>query len=525
MWVINFVKASFEQQPIFNIIFGRRVREMQQVTTSRNTRHGLQANLRRLAIAICTLAITVNAFAGDPVTLVDREPDFSIDGWANQEATDFTFLSSYIVVDVSFDSDVRIDSITTYYDAIVDWTTLNNPTAVLNIFMAPLSSADDPTMGMSVPITIDGNGFFHTITASDLDLVLPAGDYWIGLTPIVDASVGQNFNLRSTSVGFAGNSFWRNPSNFFSNGTDWVSSATDGFGDVFEQRGSMTIEGAIAEAIVTVTGGDLLVDGSCEDDTVVISPTAVAGEVLVNVNGNIQTVSGVTSIEVRGNEGNDSITVNGRLPSSLFGNEGDDTIIGSAGPDYIEGGIGSDNLNAREGEDTIYASAPGVADTAGNTIQGGRSNDEIFGSSFKDTIFGGEANDTIFAFAGDDDIFGGQGADTIFAGDGNDVIRAGESNDEVYGQNGNDTIIGGLGFDLLFGGNGNDIMTGGDGQDTLNGGAGSDTLSGNNNNDVLNGGAGNDTLTGGLQNDTLNGGPGIDTATDTGENGETGIEN
>ena len=230
---------------------------------------------------------------------------------------------------------------------------------------------------------------------------------------------------------------------------------------------------------VTVTNGKLLVDGSDNDDTIIISPAADVGVVLVNVNGNTQTVSGVTSIEVRGNEGDDTITVNGRLPSSLFGNEGDDTIFGSAGPDYIEGGIGADNINAREGQDTIYASAPGLADTAPNTIQGGRSNDEIFGSQFSDTIFGGEANDTIYAFAGADEIFGGQGADTIFAGDGNDVIRAGESADTVYGQNGNDTIIGGLGFDLLFGGNGDDVITGGDGQDTLNGGAGSDILSGN----------------------------------------------
>ena len=474
------------------------------------------------AIAVC---FSASAFAGDPVVLIDRAPDFAEDGWANQEATDFPFLSSYIVVDVNFASDVRIDSITTYYDAFFDWSTLSNPTAILNIFMDPLTAADDPTIGMSVPVTITNDGVTHTITASDLDLVLPAGDYWIGLTPVVDAVVGQNFNLRSADVGFAGNSFWRNPSNFFGSGTDWISIAADGFGDVFEQRGSMTILGTSTEATVTVIGGSLLVDGSCFDDTIIISPTAVVGDVLLNVNGDVQTLSGITSIEVRGNQGDDNITVNGRLPSRLFGNEGDDTIVGSAGPDYIEGGIGADNLNAREGLDTIYASAPGLADTAGNTIQGGRSNDEIFGSNFKDTIFGGEANDTIYAFAGDDDIFGGQGADSIFAGDGDDVIRAGESNDEVYGQNGNDTIIGGLGFDLLFGGNDNDIIVGGNGQDILNGGPGNDTLSGNNNNDVLNGGSGDDILTGGLQNDTLNGGPGIDTATDTGENGETGIEN
>ena len=198
----------------------------------------------RIALAMVLATVTFamkfpcNAFAGDPVVLVDRVPDLAEDGWANQEALDFPFLSSYIVVDVSFDSDIRIDSITTFYDAEFDWTSLNNPTAILNIFMAPLSSADDPTMGIPVPVSITGNGIAHAITATDLDLVLPAGDYWIGLTPVVDAAVGQNFNLRSASVGFAGNSNWRNPSNFFGNGTDWISNPIDGFGEVFEQRGT-----------------------------------------------------------------------------------------------------------------------------------------------------------------------------------------------------------------------------------------------------------------------------------------------
>lgn len=474
-------------------------------------------------LLFATANLTNEAFAGDPVVVVDRAPNLAEDGWANQEAFDFPDLSSYIVVDVTFDNATVVDTVSTYFDSRTDWSVLSSPQAVLNIFADPLTSADVPTTGMVVPVTITNDGVMHTITATDLGIELPAGDYWIGLTPMIDASVGQNFNLRSTDVGHSGNSFWRNPSGFFGIGTDWLSAPVDGLGEVFEQRGSLTIAGGLAETVVTVNSGVMLIQGSCFDDEIEITRLDT-GVVILEIDGVMQTLSGVNSIEVHGNDGDDMITVSGRLPSSLFGNNGDDVIVGSAGPDYIEGGLGMDDLNGREGLDTIYASAPGVADTAGNIIQGGRSNDTIFGSNFKDTIFGGEANDTIYAFDGDDDIFGGQGADLIFAAGGNDIIRAGESNDEVYGGTGNDTIIGGLGFDLVYGGDGNDTITGGDGQDELYGGNGNDILRGNNNNDMLFGGPGNDTLTGGLQNDLLNGGPGTDTATDTGELGEIGIE-
>lgn len=457
--------------------------------------------------------------------MIDRAPNLAEDGWANQDATDFPNFSSYIVVDVSFDNATVIDTVTTYYDAAFDWSVVSNPTAVLSIFAAPLSSADDPAIdGMSVPVTITSDGMMNTVTTTDLGIELPAGDYWIGLTPVIDVAVGQNFNLRSQDVGHAGNSFWRNPSGFFGVGSSWQSAPTDGLGDVFEQRGSITISGSLAETVVTVDSGLMTVQGSCFDDEISITRTDT-GVVNITIDGVAQTLSGVSAIEVFGNEGDDTISVNGRVPSSLFGNEGDDTIFGSAGPDYIEGGIGMDNLNGREGVDTIYASAPGLADTAGNTIQGGRSNDTIYGSNFNDTLLGGEANDTIYAFDGDDDIFGGQGADVIFGAGGNDVIRAGESADEVFGGTGDDIIIGGLGFDTLYGNAGNDTIFGGDGQDMLFGGTGNDILSGNNNNDDLFGGPGDDTLTGGLQNDLLNGGAGFDTANDTGENGEVSIEN
>lgn len=278
------------------------------------------------------------------------------------------------------------------------------------------------------------------------------------------------------------------------------------------------------EVFAEVDSGTLTVVATCDDDQITINPTGVVREVSLNVNGITDVFSGVVRVEVFADDGDDTITVNGNIRTELFGGNGDDVIFGSRGPDMIQGGAGMDELNGREGADVIYAAAPGMPDTDGNTIQGGRGADRIFGGEFADTIFGGEANDTIFAFAGDDDIFGGQGADLIQAGSGNDIVRSGESNDQVFGGPGNDLIIGGIGLDKLLGGAGDDEIYGGGGQDEINGGAGDDILNGNAQNDVLIGGDGDDTLTGGLQNDFLNGGAGRDTATDAGEAGEFNLE-
>ena len=192
------------------------------------------------------------------VTLVDRQPDLAVGGWANQEAADASVLSSYIVVDVSFAQDVIIDSVSTYHDATTDWTGLNNVMARLNIFSSSLGTNDDPTSGTSVAVNISSDGTIQTLTASGLGIARTAGDYYIGLTPQINNSVGQAFNYRSATTGHAGGSQWRNPSGFFGNGTEWTGSPMDGFGEVFEQRGSITITGKVvpepASALVLSMG-------------------------------------------------------------------------------------------------------------------------------------------------------------------------------------------------------------------------------------------------------------------------------
>lgn len=210
------------------------------------------------------------------------------------------------------------------------------------------------------------------------------------------------------------------------------------------------------------------------------------------------------------------------------GGDQDDIIFGNAGDDTIVGGLGNDSLSGDGGEDLIDGG------TGDDLIFGGIGFDTIYGKSGNDTIIGGDNADSIYGGAQDDVLIGGVGFDQIFGEDGNDTIWSGDTADRLFGGNGddwlsgginvgnsvdglwgdagNDTLFGNAGFDLLDGGEGNDVLDGGDQADNLYGGIGNDTLFGGQGLDRLFGGAGDDQMIGGSDNDGLFGDGGNDTA-------------
>jgi len=173
---------------------------------------------------------------------------------------------------------------------------------------------------------------------------------------------------------------------------------------------------------------------------------------------------------------------------------GDDILIGAAGADTINAGIGWDYVQGGGGNDTINA---------------GAGNDQAYGGDGDDTIYGDNAADatqvtwsngqpwitiggTRFHVQGYDvdqagaDILGGSGrtwfgvdapVPTVPA-DGYGSIRTPFGDDELHGGDGNDTIEGLGGSDRIYGDAGNDILRGGSGDDRLEGGDGADTLDG-----------------------------------------------
>jgi len=186
---------------------------------------------------------------------------------------------------------------------------------------------------------------------------------------------------------------------------------------------------------------------------------------------------------------------------SIVGDEGSNTIDGTADPDFILGEGGDDFLHGFGG---------------GDLIDGGAGDDLLIGGDGNDWLTGSIGNDRLDGGAGDDFMAGGDGADQFFGGDGNDIVTyavatSGVSIDLAFNVTGGaaagdqfslvENIIGTKFNDTItasnFGSDAGNLFDGGDGDDTLSGGAGTDGLSGQNGNDILRGGADSDSLSGG----------------------------
>jgi Ca2+-binding RTX toxin-like protein len=155
------------------------------------------------------------------------------------------------------------------------------------------------------------------------------------------------------------------------------------------------------------------------DNTIVTSRNA-AGQILVNagavpIQGGTATVANTAQIQVFGQGGNDTISLdesNGALPAALlFGGDGNDALTGGSGADQLSGDSGNDALLGKGGNDVLH---------------GGAGNDVLTGGDGDDQVFGDAGNDRMIWNPGDDsDLFEG--------GDGNDTA-------EVNGGNGSETF-------------------------------------------------------------------------------------
>lgn len=199
------------------------------------------------------------------------------------------------------------------------------------------------------------------------------------------------------------------------------------------------------------------------DDDVVISAGNNILNSLISLDG-----------ETLGNDGDDSVVVNG-IASTIINSE----IRGMGGQDNIEiGNLSNSIINGNSGNDDING---GLATTAvsNSSIYGGQGIDTIavtfIGAG--NEVNGNKGSDTITVTAGTGGtisstfINGGQGDDSVT------LVGATIDGNTISGDKGNDTVVGSnLSDDLLFGGDDNDNLTGLDGADTLTGGSGVNTF-------------------------------------------------
>jgi Ca2+-binding RTX toxin-like protein len=284
--------------------------------------------------------------------------------------------------------------------------------------------------------------------------------------------------------------------------------------------------------------GMLNVFGDNLDNTITISRNA-GGDILVNggavsITGGTPTVANTALMQVFGQGGNDTITLNeanGALPrANLFGGTENDTLIGGSAADMLFGQAGNDTLLGKGGADFLFG---GVGN---DTLTGGDANDSVFGESDDDRIIWNPGDDT-------DLNEGGSGIDTIEVNGGNGSesftvtangtrvrfdridpapfsLDIGTAENLVLNANGGDdsfsatgnlaaliqiTVDGGTGNDTILGSNGVDLLLGGDGDDFIDGNQGADVVFLGADNDVFqwDPGDGSDTVEGQADNDIM----------------------
>src|SRR5262249_36875902 len=152
----------------------------------------------------------------------------------------------------------------------------------------------------------------------------------------------------------------------------------------------------------------LTVFGDALNNTITVSRDA-AGKLLVNggdvaIRGGVPTVANTAQIQLFGQGGNDTLTLNeasGALPAALlFGGAGNDTLTGGSGADMLFGQAGNDVLLGKGGNDLLF---------------GGAGNDVLTGGTGDDQVFGESGNDRMIWNPGDDTDLneGGDGLDTV----------------------------------------------------------------------------------------------------------------
>jgi hypothetical protein len=237
------------------------------------------------------------------------------------------------------------------------------------------------------------------------------------------------------------------------------------------------VEGGSGDDDIRVTNGIYQISGGPGADTIdatgaltaTVSYLDHAEGVAVRLNGladdgapgeGDNVLGAVTGI--RGGAGNDRLEA-GPTGSGLFGEGGDDVLVGSPERDTIDGGDGADQLLAGAGDDYIGGGA-------GPDVLGG-------GPGVDEVAYGGREPLRLSIGDGPNDGAAGEGDDiqedveNLAGGGGDDVLVGDGDANRLIAYGGRDVLRGGAGPDLLIGWDDGDELDAGPGSDRVQAGS------------------------------------------------------
>jgi Ca2+-binding RTX toxin-like protein len=292
--------------------------------------------------------------------------------------------------------------------------------------------------------------------------------------------------------------------------------------------GGNVITGGSGDDTITGDGGDTLIGGLGNDIYIVPQPGTIienASEGIDEIRtsfsqwtlaDNFENLTGTSAVfqALHGNAASNVVRA-GTGGADLFGEGGDDTLIGSAANEQLFGGEGADLMTGGGGNDfyvlvgagdVVVEEAGGGSDwvttslasyvladnvetlegtaSAAQALTGNAEANRIIGSNYNDVLDGGAGDDTLEGGFGDDVYIVDSLGDVVtdFFGD-NDEVRTGLSTYTLAANIERLTGTSAAGQTLTGNALGN-VITGGSGNDMLDGAAGSDTLSGGFGNDI-----------------------------------------
>ena len=268
-------------------------------------------------------------------------------------------------------------------------------------------------------------------------------------------------------------------------------------------RPTLTVRCEHPDLIVTFVAGALQIVGTSGDDSISVAADFGTYQVTLNgvpleVGGNAVMAGSVTSLEIIGRAGNDTINIayvctacafptalathirvdGGSGNDSIIGSEFADRLVGMTGNDTLVGMAGNDTLDAGDGIDLAEYNVGGTGAINATVSTGTGAGQDGFGATDTydgvENLSGSPQGDTL---TGDDNantLWGNDGQDSIWGGGANDLIYGGADHDNAYGGLGDDTLYGEAGTDTLYGGDiayidsgdGNDMLVGGDDGDS-----------------------------------------------------------